>query len=199
MMAFIALSGQVRPKGFGDASFGDSAERALLTHRSDDAGEVHVFLHAVEDTANKRTLLYQQVVEGAALKDDQVKVLQADELQQSLDRQGHVAIPGVYFDTGKANIKPESDVALAEMAKLLQGKADLKVYVVGHTDNVGALDANIALSEARASAVAQALIASHQIDAARLAAKGVASLAPVASNADEAGRARNRRVEIVVQ
>ncbi len=199
MMAFIALSGRVRPQGFGDASFSDGAERALLAHRSDNAGEVQVFLHGVEDTANKRTLLYQQIVEGAALQLDQVKVLQADELQQSLDRLGHVAIPGVYFDTGKADIKPESDAALVEMAKLLKGDADLKVYIVGHTDNVGSLDANVALSDARAKAVVKALSVSHHIDAARLAAKGVASLAPVASNADEAGRARNRRVEIVVQ
>lgn len=199
MMAFIALSDRVRPSAFGDASFGESAERALLAHRSDDAGDIHVFLHVVEDPANKRTIVYQQIVEGAALQVDQVKVLQANELQQSLDRQGHVAIPGVYFDTGKADIKPESDAALVEMAKLLKADTDLKVYIVGHTDNVGSLDANMTLSSKRAKAVAKALSTSYQIDAARLAAKGVASLAPVASNADEAGRARNRRVEIVVQ
>src|SRR5690606_20128 len=179
MMAFLSLSGRVRPKGFGDAYFGDTAQRALLAHRSDDTGDVHVFLHVVEDIANKHTLLYQQTVEGAALQLDQVKVLQADELQQSLERQGHVAVPGVYFDTGKAEIKPESDAALVEMAKLLNANAGLKVYVVGHTDNVGTLDANTALSEARAKAVTKALTTSHKIDAARLAAKGVASLAPV--------------------
>lgn len=199
MMAFIALEGVVRPQGFGDASFGSSGERALLVHRQDEGGDVHVFLHVVEDTANKYTYLYQQIVEGAALELDQVNVLQADELQKSLDRQGHVAIPGIYFDTSKADIKAESDVALAEIAKLLSGSANLKVYVVGHTDNQGVYDANVALSQARAQAVVNALQQSHGVDAARLNAKGIGSLAPVASNTQETGRSRNRRVEIVVQ
>lgn len=199
MMAFIANSGTVRPQGFGDAFFGGTAERALLASRDDADGVVHVFLHVVEDTSNERTVLYHQVVEGAALRSDQVRVLQADELQHSLERQGHVAVPGVYFDTGKALLKPESDTALEQMAKLLQAKPDLQVYVVGHTDNVGALAANTALSEARAVAVVERLRTGYGIEQTRLIAKGVASLAPIASNADERGRSRNRRVEIVAQ
>ncbi|MCR4266554.1 OmpA family protein [Nitratireductor sp. ZSWI3] len=199
MMALISNSGRVRPQGFGDAFFGETAERALLARRSGPDGEMHVFLHMVEDTSNKRTVLYQEIVEAAALSTDQVKVLQADELKQSLDRLGHVAVSGVYFDTGKAEIKPESDAALGEMAALLEADAALKVYVVGHTDNVGGLAANMALSEARAAAVVERLAAAHGIDEARLSPHGVASLAPVASNAEEAGRARNRRVELVVQ
>lgn len=199
MMAFISLSGLIRPKGFGDAYFSDSPRRALLAHRRHEAGEVHVFLHVVEDLANKRTLVYQQIVESAALQDDQVKVLQADALKQSLDAQGHVAVPGIYFDTAKATLTSDSDAALAEIATLLKTNPSLKVYVVGHTDNVGSLDANITLSQARAASVVNALRTSHGIEAARLAAKGVASLAPVASNTGDAGRALNRRVEIVVQ
>jgi len=199
MMGFIALSGQIRPTGFGDASFGGQPDRAVLAHRKNEQGDIHVFLHAVDDTANNRTYLYQHIVEGIAMDEDQVKVLPADALQQSLANQGHVAVPGVYFDTAKADIKPESDAALAEIAKLLTSDKKLKVYVVGHTDNAGSLDTNIALSQARAQAVVKALSASHGIDASRLAAKGVASLAPVASNAQEDGRSRNRRVEIVVQ
>lgn len=199
MMAFIALEERVRPSGFGDAHFGSDPERALLAHRRDENADVHVFLHVVENPVANRTYLYQQIVEGAPLELDQVSLLQADELRQSLDRLGHVAVPGVYFDTAKADIKPESDAALSEMAKLLRSNSALKIYVVGHTDNQGPLDANIALSQARAQAVVDALRASHGIDGSRLAAKGVASFAPVASNTDEAGRARNRRVEIVLQ
>ncbi|WP_163273184.1 OmpA family protein [Chelativorans alearense] len=199
MMAFISNSGRIRPPGFGDAFFGETAERALLASRSDADGNVHIFLHVIEDTANKRTVLYQQVVEAAVLETDQVKVLQADELERSLKRQGHVAVPGVYFDTGKAEVEPESEAALAEMAKLLEAYPELRVYVVGHTDNVGSLDSNVALSQARAAAVAGALSGSYGIDGARLIAKGVASLVPVTSNADETGRSRNRRVELVAQ
>ncbi|MDS1136238.1 OmpA family protein [Nitratireductor indicus] len=199
MMAFIANAGRVRPTAFGDAFFGETAERALLAQREDPNGSVHIFLHAVEDTSTKRTVLYQQVVETAALATDQVKVLKAGELKQSLDRQGHVTVSGVYFDTGKAELRPESDDALGQMAQLLQAEPALKVYVVGHTDNVGALAANMALSEARAAAVAERLATAYGIDQARLSPRGVASLAPVSSNGDEAGRGRNRRVELVVQ
>lgn len=199
MMSFIALEDRVRPNSFGDAVFGSPSERIVLARRSDDAGEAHVFLHVVEDTSNNRTYLYQQIIEGTELALDEVKVLQADELQTMLERQGFVAVPGIYFDTAKAQIKPESSGALAEMAKLLESKGDLKVYVVGHTDNQGSLDTNLALSQSRAHAVVEALRASYSIDAARMKAKGVASFSPVASNAQETGRARNRRVELVVQ
>jgi len=74
------------------------------------------------------------------------------------------------------------------------------VFIVGHTDNVGTLDANQALSQARAQAVVAALAAApYAVDPKRLLARGVANVAPVASNTDEAGRARNRRVEMVLQ
>lgn len=199
MMPFISLEGRVRPTAFGDAVFGSSSERVLLTRRSDEAGEVHVFLHVVDDASNSRTYLYQEIVEGAQLELDQIKVLQADELQQSLERQGYVTVPGIYFDSAKAEIKPESDTALSEMAKLLSSHPDLKVYVVGHTDNQGSLEANLTLSQSRAQAVVQALHTSYGVKAENLLAKGVASFSPVASNADEKGRARNRRVELVVQ
>jgi OmpA-OmpF porin, OOP family len=86
------------------------------------------------------------------------------------------------------------------MAKLLQSQPALKVYIVGHTDNQGALDPNVTLSQQRAQAVASALAAApYKIDARRMVARGVASLAPVASNAADDGRARNRRVELVLQ
>lgn len=199
MMPFISLEGRVRPQSFGDAVFGSASERIVLSRRSDETGEVHVFLHVVEDTTNNRTYLYQQIIEGTELELDQIKTLQADELQQSLERHGYVAIPGIYFDSAKAEIKPESSAALSEMAKLLTSNAGLKVYVVGHTDNQGSLDTNLALSQSRAQAVVEALRDSYSIDVARLVAKGVASFSPVASNAQEAGRSRNRRVELVVQ
>jgi outer membrane protein OmpA-like peptidoglycan-associated protein len=112
---------------------------------------------------------------------------------------GHAAVYGIYFDTGKSEIKPESEPALAEVAKLLQGNAGLKVHVVGHTDNVGDFAFNMKLSQARADAVVQALTVKYGIAAARMKSSGVASLAPVESNDTEGGRAKNRRVELVKQ
>jgi len=124
----------------------------------------------------------------------------AKKLQSGLEADGKVALYGLFFDTGKADIKPESKAQLDEMAKLLQAQPALKVFIVGHTDNVGAFDANRALSLKRAEAVVAALTAApHKIDAKRLMAIGSANTAPVASNAEEAGRARNRRVELVAQ
>jgi OmpA-OmpF porin, OOP family len=138
------------------------------------------------------------VVEPAAMDGGKV-VVDTSALQRGLASDGKIALYGLYFDTGKAEVKPESKPQLAEMAKLLQATKALKVLIVGHTDNVGAADANLALSQRRAEAVVAALVADHQIDAARLRARGVANFAPVTSNAAEAGRAKNRRVELVEQ
>ena len=111
---------------------------------------------------------------------------------------GKIALYGIYFDTGKAVLKPESQAQVDQMVALLKAQPTLKVYLVGHTDSEGALDANLALSQQRAQAVVDALVRA-KVDAKRLNARGVANLAPVASNAADAGRARNRRVELVLQ
>lgn len=110
---------------------------------------------------------------------------------------GHVLVYGIYFDTGKSVIKPESESAIAEIAKLLKENGALAIYVVGHTDNAGSFDSNMNLSKDRAEAVAKLLTANHGIAAARLKPYGVASLSPVASNDTEDGKAKNRRVELV--
>jgi outer membrane protein OmpA-like peptidoglycan-associated protein len=123
----------------------------------------------------------------------------AELFQSGLKTSGHVEVPGIFFDTGKSILKPESDAAVGEIAKLLKADPALKVYVVGHTDNVASLDLNAKLSQARADAVVQALVGKHAIGAARLAGRGVGPLAPVASNDSEEGRAKNRRVELVKQ
>jgi OOP family OmpA-OmpF porin len=84
------------------------------------------------------------------------------------------------------------------MVKLLKGSPTLKVYVVGHTDNVGSLDSNLKLSSARAASVVKALV-TRGIAAARLQSAGVGPYSPVASNDTDAGKAKNRRVEFVKQ
>jgi outer membrane protein OmpA-like peptidoglycan-associated protein len=137
------------------------------------------------------------IVEKQAMVQD--VVANAAALGNDLKTSGHVTVDGILFDTGKATIKPESAKAIGEVAKLLNGDPALKVYVVGHTDTTGVLDANMRLSQERAEAVAQALVATYSIAAARLKAFGNGPYAPVASNDAEAGRARNRRVELVKQ
>jgi OmpA-OmpF porin, OOP family len=122
----------------------------------------------------------------------------ADAFANALRTTGHISIEGIFFDSGKADLRPESQQAIGEIAKLLKADGVLKVFVVGHTDNVGGVDANIKLSEARAQAVVQALL-KNGIEAARLRAFGNGPYSPVASNDAEPGRAKNRRVELVKQ
>lgn len=123
--------------------------------------------------------------------------MDAAQMASGLSENGQVAIYGIYFDTGKSELKPESDAAVAEIAKLLQSQPALKVYIVGHTDMVGDAAANVKLSQARAQAVMSALVTKHGIAAGRLTPFGAGPYAPVATNRTDEGRAKNRRVELV--
>ena len=138
-----------------------------------------------------------QILEKQAMAQD--VVASAAALAGSLRQTGRAVVPGIFFDTNKAVMKPESGPAIKELVKLLSSDAKLKVHVVGHTDNVGAFEANLKLSKERAEAVVRELTSKHKVAAARLRPSGVGPLAPTAPNLDEAGRARNRRVEVVAQ
>ena len=107
-----------------------------------------------------------------------------------------MVIYGILFDTDAATLKAESEATLAEIVSVLKDNAGLSIYVVGHTDDVGALDYNQDLSLRRAVAVTDALVAKG-ISRDRLTPLGAGPMAPVASNATEDGRALNRRVELV--
>ena len=137
------------------------------------------------------------IVEKAAMK--QEVTADAKFMADGISSTGHVAIYGIYFDFNKSDVKPESDPALQEISRLMSGNSKLKLFVVGHTDNVGGVDFNMKLSQARATAVFKALTAKYKINPQRLRAYGVGQLAPVASNRTEDGRAKNRRVELVEQ
>jgi OmpA-OmpF porin, OOP family len=142
--------------------------------------------------------LYLYVLETKPMESGLVKV-DAASLAGDISRTGHASVYGIYFDTGKAEVKPESDPALTEISRLLQQDPKMKLYVVGHTDNQGTLEMNMDLSRRRAAAVAQALTARHGVAVARLSPQGDGPTAPVASNDTEEGRAKNRRVELVKQ
>ncbi|CAG0941375.1 MAG: hypothetical protein EFKGCFLK_01345 [Rhodocyclaceae bacterium] len=140
------------------------------------------------------------VVEVVALKAMvQDVVLSAEQIAKDMSAAGKVAVYGIYFDTDKATIKPESQPTMIEMAKWMGSNGSAKVYIVGHTDMQGAADHNLKLSKARAAAVVEALIKQQGIKPDRLGSEGVGPYAPVASNASEAGRAKNRRVEMVLR
>jgi len=123
----------------------------------------------------------------------------AEQIGGALGKDGRVALYGILFDFDKADIKPESDKQLAEMANLLKSSTGLKVFIVGHTDNKGTLAYNTDLSQRRADSVAKALATRFGIAADRLVSKGVGPLSPLAPNDTEDGQAKNRRVELVRQ
>lgn len=176
-------------------------QRYLAARLSRQAGDVHVSLYVVKNYSSggpTHDRIYTQldVVESEPMDTGMVTV-DAGAMAGSIEKSGHVALYGIYFDSNKAEVKPESDATLAEIAKLLERDPSLKLFVVGHTDSAGGLDFNTDLSRRRAEAVVDELVRSHGVDAGRLVPRGVAFLAPVASNGTEAGRARNRRVELV--
>ena len=140
-----------------------------------------------EQTVVIETALTQEIVATAAV------------LSGGLASNGHMVVNGILFDTGKAEVKAESAPALQEVVKLLQQDAKLKLYVVGHTDNVGALAGNMDLSRLRAAAVVHELTTKYAVAADRLQSFGDGPYAPVTSNDSADGRTLNRRVEIVKQ
>jgi OmpA-OmpF porin, OOP family len=125
------------------------------------------------------------------------KMVDAAAMAKGLGESGHIALYGIYFDTDKATLKPESRPTLEQIAKLMASQPQLNVFIVGHTDSQGAFDYNLDLSQRRAEAVAAELVRSYHIAQPRLHSAGVGMLAPVGSNATESGRALNRRVELV--
>ena len=140
---------------------------------------------------------YLWIVEKAAMK--QEVTADAKFMADGISSTGHVAIYGIHFDFNKSDVKPESEPALNEIAKLLTGNPNLKVFIVGHTDNVGGIEYNMKLSQARADAVVKALTTKYKVNPQQMKAYGVGQLAPVASNDTEDGKAKNRRVELTKQ
>lgn len=124
-------------------------------------------------------------------------MVDAEQMALSLDETGRVALYGIYFDHDSDTLKAESKPTLDEIAAFMGNNPDYNIIVVGHTDNAGAYDYNMSLSKRRAQAVVEALVEDHGIAAARLTSDGVGYLAPAATNTSDAGRALNRRVELV--
>lgn len=138
------------------------------------------------------------IIELTKMDEDMV-TLDANSLGSGLDIDGYVIVHGIYFDSAKTSIKAKSKTALVEVAELLASKPEIKIYIVGHTDMQGSLKNNIALSKKRASSVLEELATQYGIARSRMEAQGMGPLAPEASNKDEKGRSKNRRVVIVVR
>ena len=149
-----------------------------------------------KDLTWNRALVLVDVVEAAPMEAGKVTV-DAEAMGRDLGSGGRAALYGLSFDSNSATLTAQSDPTLAEIARLLSNRPELKLYVVGHTDNVGDLAFNLDLSKRRAEAVVAALTSRYKVDPSRLQAQGVGPLSPLAPNDGEPGRALNRRVELV--
>jgi OOP family OmpA-OmpF porin len=145
-----------------------------------------------------RVAVLLDVVEDKPM-DSKMVTVDAAKMAKDIAATGRVALYGLHFDTDKTDLKQESAPSLAEISKLLKAEPGLKVYIVGHTDNAGGFDYNMNLSQRRAKSVVDQLVQSYGISPDRLRAVGAGMIAPVATNDDETGRGKNRRVEIVKQ
>lgn len=171
--------------------FEDGGEQYLTMKIEKGGAEIWLHVDAVSSQYN----VY--IVEKRLMNQD--VTADAGSLASSIRATGKASVYGIYFDTGKWDVKPESEPALKEIAKMLAADLKLKLYVVGHTDNIGAFDYNVRLSNSRADAVVKALVGAHGVAANRLQPFGAGPTAPVQSNQTEEGRAKNRRVELVAQ
>jgi len=138
------------------------------------------------------------IVESKPMENNLV-VVNPQFLSESLARDGKAVLNGIFFDTDKATLKSESSGAMTAIADYLSHNKSANVFIVGHTDTVGNYEHNVDLSSRRAAAVVAALVKDFKIDAKRLQAIGVGPVAPISSNASEASRAGNRRVEMVLR
>jgi len=180
----------------------NNTQHLLVAESADKRTRISIFIglnrmaaSQVTDIHNA-TLALIDVVESGELD---VRMVDAEAMNTALTETGRIALENIYFETASARLTAESDPALREMARLLAENAGLNVYIVGHTDNIGSVESNLTLSRNRAAAVVMALETRFGVVAGQAVAAGVASYAPLASNATEAGRAANRRVELVLR
>jgi outer membrane protein OmpA-like peptidoglycan-associated protein len=169
--------------------------RYMLAKHSADNGTTYVNVILCEATSDD-SRAFVAVVESKAMDADKMVFVNASAMQKSLDATGRISLYGIYFDTDKDTIKPESKPTLDEIGKLMQANPQLRLQVVGHTDSTGGDAHNKDLSNRRAASVIRAL-AQTGVDAKRLTSRGAGASEPVAPNDNEAGRAKNRRVELV--
>jgi len=183
------------PDGMSDSLFHAAYHDALIKAGwtiLHDRQNVSLTAHYTQNGRNLWATLYKSEFNelrvadaGAANKD----------MGSDLKTNCHVAIYGVLFDFNKSTLQPASDPVLQQILDLLTKNPTQKIEVQGHTDNVGGDAYNQTLSEARAKAIL-AWLTQHGIAGDRLTAKGFGKNKPIADNATDAGRAKNRRVEI---
>lgn len=152
----------------------------------------------VAQAQSEEAALARQEADLASAAADSLR-LQLQSMTARSDVRGQVmTLAGDAFASGQSALRPEARANLQRVIEFVQQSPDRPVLIEGHTDGQGSANQNQVLSQRRADAVRAALI-EDGVDASRLSASGVGEDRPVADNGSEQGRARNRRVEIIVQ
>ena len=178
----------------GTAIPGASIAAAGVTLTTDEVGEAHFSLPPGSYTIDARAPDYLPQKEAVLVSASMPLAVTISMLKSD----ARIRISGIYFPSGSAVIPPETYPAIDDAVRVLQGNPDICIEIQGHTDSQGSAEGNLLLSQRRAEAVRGYLIRTHGIPAGRLLARGYGESEPLASNDTEAGRARNRRVELVV-
>lgn len=172
--------------------------RYVLAKLDRPEGAVYVAIYLGEST-DRGNVAVVKVVETKEMETNKIQFVNASQMEQAIGDTGKIALYGILFDFDKDVVKPDSKPTLDEIAKLLQSKPDLKLKIVGHTDNKGTAEYNLDLSTRRAASVVAALTGSYGVAPDRLTSEGAGLTQPIASNDTEEGRANNRRVELIAQ
>ncbi|HRF54119.1 MAG TPA: OmpA family protein [Aquimonas sp.] len=181
----------------------EETERALQIA---DAARAESELSLAEAEASRRVADAQAEEASLARREAELAAEAAESLRLQLnsmtarnDARGQVmTLSGDAFASGKATLRPEADANLQRVVEFVQGQPAARVLIEGHTDSQGSANLNQVLSQKRAEAVRDALIAAG-VPANRLHAMGAGEDRPIDDNSSSEGRARNRRVEIVLE
>lgn len=182
-----ALSAKIKTK---------DVERYVFVFAGFQKSRIYMDMKTIKTYSKDETFCKVEILEKKVLE-EVAGLVKPEDLAKEIEQSGNAKIYGILFDTGKTEIKQESEPALQAIAGLLSNNKNLNLYVVGHTDNIGTYEANLELSKNRALAVVVELTAKYKIDVSRLTPTGVGQIAPVESNKTEEGKAKNRRVELV--
>lgn len=173
---------------------------AILVSRSDDRGFVQIDAVGGFDSPE---ILFSRIVSSEAEDAAASNITDLDSaplssLAEELLANDRVVLEGLEFETGSAELGEGSFAILEELAIFLRNHPSIRIFLVGHTDNSGSMDANIRISKMRAASVLNKLVDQFGLDKSRLFAEGIGFLMPLAANSTEEGRNLNRRVEAVI-
>lgn len=194
------VSGEAFPVVFNDQRTTVSGVRAKGTLRNPGArfSELRMSFLLLDDAAAPWLIEVELVrPDGFRGHKQLARVSYRPNVEADLATHCRATVYDIHFATGSADIDPASSETIAAIARAMMTHRDWQLKIVGHTDSIGATTANLDLSRRRSEATRRVLVATHHVDAARLSADGRGEDQPIEDNGTLAGRARNRRVELL--